>query len=108
MIKVSADKAGDTLSELIALASESNEPILLRRRFANSIEHEGQPVTATIRYSELKRFQALEDARDSDPLGRALAEAENEESFTIEEAIEGYNQIHGTNFTVEKILNDPD
>lgn len=102
MIKVSADKAGDTLSELIALVSESSEPIAIE------IESEGQPVAAIISYSELKRFQALEDATDSDPLGRALAEAENEESFTIEEVIEGYNRVHGTNFTVENILNDPD
>ncbi|NER36741.1 MAG: type II toxin-antitoxin system prevent-host-death family antitoxin [Oscillatoria sp. SIO1A7] len=65
MIKVSADKAGDTLSELIALASESTEPI--------AIEREGQPVAATLGYSELKRFRALEDAMDGALIRRAIA-----------------------------------
>lgn len=101
MTKLDLIQAQERFGELLALVGENGEQIL--------IEKSGQPVAAIISYAELQRFKALaEDARDSEMMRRAVEESENEESSTPEEVIAAYNKIHGTDFTVENILNDRD
>ena len=101
MIKIDLNQAQERFGELLTLVPENGETILL--------EKSGKPVAAIISYAELKRLKDIEeDARDSEMMRRALEESENEEYSTPEEVIAAYNKIHGTNFTVENILNDPD
>jgi len=61
------------------------------------IEKEGKAIATLINYKEWQRLKQLEIE---------LVE-ENEEDFdTVEEVIAEYNQIHGTEFTVENLKND--
>ncbi len=101
MTKLDLTQAQERFGELLTLVGENGEQIL--------IEKSGQPVAAIISYAELQRLKDIEeDARDSEMMRRAVEESENEESYTPEEVIAAYNKIHGTDFTVENILNDPD
>lgn len=97
MTKVEANQAQEKFSELLALVEEGQERIV--------IESKGQVIAAVISHADLKRLEALEDAGDVADFRRAIIES-NGESYSVEEAIAHYNELHGTDFTVEKILND--
>jgi prevent-host-death family protein len=97
MTKVEATQAQQKFSELIALVEEGKERIV--------IESEGQIIAAVISYADLKRLEALEDARDIIDFQRAVAESKDE-FYSVEEVIAHYNESHNTDFTKENILND--
>ncbi|NDJ22864.1 type II toxin-antitoxin system prevent-host-death family antitoxin [Nostoc sp. B(2019)] len=97
MTKVEATQAQEKFSEILALVENRQERIV--------IESEGQVIAAVISYADLKRLEALEDARDVADVQRAIAES-NSEFYSVEEVITSYNELHGTDFTVENILND--
>ncbi|RCJ36978.1 prevent-host-death family protein [Nostoc minutum NIES-26] len=97
MTKVEVAQAQEKFSELIALVEEGQERIV--------IESEGQVIAAVISYADLKRLEALEDARDVADFQRGITES-NHESYSVEEVITDYNELHGTDFTAENILND--
>jgi prevent-host-death family protein len=100
MTKLDLTQAQERFGELIALVGENGEQIL--------IEKSGQPIAAIISYAELKRLQDIQaDARDSEMM-KVYEDSENQDSSTPEEVIAAYNKIHGTDFTVENILNDPE
>lgn len=97
MTKVEATEAQAHFSELIDRVEADNERIV--------IEQAGQAKVVLISYADLKRLEALEDARDAADFQRAVEESDGESS-TIEEVIAHYNEIHGTNFTIESILDE--
>lgn len=97
MTKVEATEAQAHFSELIDRVEADNERIV--------IEQSGQAKVVLISYADLKRLEALEDARDVADFQRAVEES-NGEFSTMEEVIARYNEIHGTNFTVESILHE--
>ncbi|MBW4613142.1 MAG: type II toxin-antitoxin system Phd/YefM family antitoxin [Desmonostoc vinosum HA7617-LM4] len=96
MTKVEATQAQEKFSELLALVESTEERVV--------IESKGQVVAAVISYADLKRLEALEDAIDVADFQRAITES-NGESYSLEEVITDYNELHETNFTVENILN---
>lgn len=61
------------------------------------IEQAGKAIATLISYEEWERLKKLESYIIAD---------EDEESFSPEEVIEAYNQLHGTDFTRESIVND--
>lgn len=97
MTKVEATQAQENFSELLALVEEGQERIV--------IESKGIVIAAVISYTDLKRLEALEDAEDVADFRRAITES-NGESYPVEEIITHYNELHGTDFTVENILNE--
>lgn len=97
MTKVEVTEAQAHFAELIDRVEADNERIV--------IEQAGQAKVVLISYTDLKRLEALEDARDVADFQRAVAESDGESS-TIEEVIAHYNEIHGTDFTVESILHE--
>ncbi len=94
MTKVEATQAQEKFPELLALVGERQERII--------IESEGQVVAAVISLADLKRLEALEDARDVADFQRAVTES-NGESYSVEEVINYYNELHDTDFTPENI-----
>jgi prevent-host-death family protein len=96
MTKIEATQAQENFSELISRVESGKERIV--------IEQEGQAIAAVISYADLKRLEALEDDRDIALIQQA--KAKNEEFITVEEVIEGYNKLHRTDLTIERILND--
>lgn len=60
------------------------------------IEQAGEAIAALISYEEWKRLKELE---------RYLVVEDDEESFSPEEVIKLYNQLHDTEFTIENIVN---
>ncbi|MBW4510610.1 MAG: type II toxin-antitoxin system Phd/YefM family antitoxin [Scytonematopsis contorta HA4267-MV1] len=96
MTKVEANQAQEKFSELLALVGDGKERIV--------IESEGQVVAVVVSYADLKRLEALEDARDVADFQRAIAESGGE-SYSVEEVISHYNKLHGTDFTRKNILN---
>lgn len=97
MTKVEATQAQEKFSELLALVGEGKERIV--------IESEGQVVAAVISFADLKRLEALEDARDVVDFQLARTDS-NGEFYSVEEVIARYNELHNTNFTQESILDD--
>jgi prevent-host-death family protein len=95
MTRVEANQAQEKFAELISRVEDNQERIV--------IEQAGQAVAAVISYADLQRFEALEDALDAEFVRRA--KAENSEFVNLAEVVEGYNQRHGTNFTIESLLN---
>ena len=61
------------------------------------IEKEGKAITTLINYEEWKRLKQVEIE---------LMSEDNENFYTAEEIIAEYNQIHGTEFTLENLKND--
>ena len=61
------------------------------------IEKEGKAIATLINYEEWKRLKKLE---------KELMDEDEEDFDTVEEVIAEYNQIHGTEFTVENLKND--
>ena len=97
MTKVDSIQAKDRFTEIITSVGDRGERVV--------IEQEGKAVAAIISYADLKRLEALENARDAEILRQRMAENDGE-FVTIEEVIEGYNKLHGTDFTIESIIND--
>jgi antitoxin (DNA-binding transcriptional repressor) of toxin-antitoxin stability system len=95
MTKVEATQA--QFSQLIASVVKQGERVIL--------EQEGQAIAAVVSYADLKRLEALDDAQDLADLQQSLVE-NDAESYTVEEVIAAYNDAHGTDFTVEGILNE--
>ncbi|MFB2876287.1 type II toxin-antitoxin system Phd/YefM family antitoxin [Floridanema aerugineum] len=96
MTKVDATQAQNRLTEIITSVGDRGDRVV--------IEQEGKAVAAIISYEDLKRLETLEDARDAKMMRRAMEE--HEEFVTLEEVIANYNKLHGTDFTIESILND--
>ena len=96
MTKVEANQAQVQFAELISRVEDHQERIV--------IEQAGQAVAAVISYADLQRLEALEDALDAEFVRRA--KAENPEFVSLEDVVEGYNQRHGTDLTLESVLND--
>jgi PHD/YefM family antitoxin component YafN of YafNO toxin-antitoxin module len=61
------------------------------------IEKEGKAIATLINYEEWKRLKQVE---------MELINEDNENFYTVEEVIAEYNQIHGTEFTLENLKND--
>lgn len=61
------------------------------------IEKEGKAIATLINYEEWKRLKQVEIE---------LMSEDNENFYTAEEIIAEYNQIHGTEFTLENLKND--
>ena len=61
------------------------------------IEKEGKAIATLINYEEWKRLKQVEIE---------LMSEDNEDFYTVEEIIAEYNQIHGTEFTLENLKND--
>jgi PHD/YefM family antitoxin component YafN of YafNO toxin-antitoxin module len=61
------------------------------------IEKEGKAIATLINYEEWKRLKQVEIE---------LMSEDNENFYTVEEIIAEYNQIHGTEFTLENLKND--
>jgi prevent-host-death family protein len=97
MTKVEATQAQAQFSQLIASVVEQGERVIL--------EQEGQAIAAVVSYADLKRLEALDDAQDLADLQQSIAE-DDTESYTVEKVIAAYNDAHGTDFTVEGILNE--
>ena len=97
MTKVDSIDAQNHWAEILTRVGANRERVV--------IEQEGQAVAAIISYEELKRFEAWENEREAAQLSSAISEDDGE-FVTLEEVIEGYNELHGTDFTVESIVND--
>jgi prevent-host-death family protein len=89
MTQVTATQIQENLTNFLDRLNQGETSII--------IEQSGKAIATLISYEEWKRLKNLE----SD-----LIKESNQESFTPEEVIESYNQLHGTNFTVENIIND--
>ncbi len=61
------------------------------------IEKEGKAIATLINYEEWKRLKQVEIE---------LMSEDDENFYTVEEVIAEYNQIHGTEFTLENLKND--
>jgi len=87
MKKVNTTQIKDSFDNL--LSSIDQEQII--------IEKEGKAIATLINYEEWKRLKQLEIELMN----------QDEEGFdTVETIIAEYNQIHGTDFTVENLKND--
>lgn len=93
MTKVEAAQAQAQFSELISRVERDKERIV--------IEQSGQAVGAIVSYEDLKRLEALEDAREIAEVNRI--KAENEPFVSLEEVVQRYNDLHGTEFTIEEL-----
>lgn len=60
------------------------------------IEKEEKAIATLINYEEWKRLKQVE---------MELTNEDNENFYTVEEVIAEYNQIHGTEFTLENLKN---
>ena len=97
MTKIEFAQAQQNFSDLLSRVETGNERIV--------IEQQGHGMVAVISYEDFKRLQALEaDAQDVAEVERRMAA--NEASISLTELIEGYNQRHATNLTLESIVND--
>ena len=61
------------------------------------IEKEGKAIATLINYEEWKRLKQLEIE---------MTNEDEEDFYNLEEVIAEYNQIHGTEFTIENLRND--
>jgi PHD/YefM family antitoxin component YafN of YafNO toxin-antitoxin module len=61
------------------------------------IEKEGKAIATLINYEEWKRLKQVEIE---------LMSEDDENFYTVEEVVAEYNQIHGTEFTLENLKND--
>jgi|GEM_PF-1400312 prevent-host-death family protein len=95
MTKVEVAQAKEKFSELLAFVEESQERIV--------IESDGQVIVAVVSIADLKRLEALEDARDVTDFQRVMTQSKSE-CYSVEEVINDYDKLHGTDFTVENIL----
>ena len=87
MSQVNASQVQQHLTEFLDRLIEGEKSII--------IEQEGKAIATLISYEEWERLKQLESYLIAD-----------EESFSPEAVIESYNQLHGTDFTIENIVND--
>lgn len=87
MKKVNVTQVQDSFDDF--LSSIEQEQIV--------IEKEGKAIATLINYEEWKRLKQLEVE---------LMYEDKESFYTVEEVIAEYNQIHGTEFTLENLKND--
>lgn len=99
MTKIDSAEAQASFPELLARVGEGGDRVV--------IEKEGRAIAVMISYAELKRLEAWEEARNSAIAGHAIAESDSE-FVTMEEVVAHYNKLHGTDFTIESIINDPE
>ncbi|NES99073.1 MAG: type II toxin-antitoxin system Phd/YefM family antitoxin [Sphaerospermopsis sp. SIO1G1] len=89
MTQVNASEIQEHLPDFLNTLSQGETSIV--------IEQAGQAIATLISYEEWKRLKQIESY---------LLLDDEEESFSPEEVITTYNQLHGTEFTVENIVND--
>jgi prevent-host-death family protein len=89
MTQVNASEIQAHLPDLLNSLSQGETSIV--------IEQAGKAIATLISYEEWKRLKQIESY---------LIVDDDEESFSPEEIITAYNQLHGTEFTVENIVND--
>jgi prevent-host-death family protein len=89
MNQVNATQIQQHLTEFLNRLTQGEKSII--------IEQEGKAIATLISYEEWERLKQLESYLISD---------DDEDSFSPEEIIESYNQLHGTDFTIESIVND--
>ncbi|HEY9704380.1 MAG TPA: type II toxin-antitoxin system Phd/YefM family antitoxin [Allocoleopsis sp.] len=87
MTQVTATQIQENFTDFLARLTQGETSII--------IEQAGKAIATLISYEEWERLKDLESVLISD-----------EESFSPEEVIEAYNQLHGTYFTKESIIND--
>ena len=89
MNQVNATEVQEHLSDFLDSLTQGETSIV--------IEKAGQAIATLISYEEWKRLKQLDIY---------LVSEDDEESFSPEEVIKAYNQLHGTEFTVENIVNE--
>ncbi|MTJ52264.1 type II toxin-antitoxin system Phd/YefM family antitoxin [Anabaena sp. UHCC 0253] len=89
MTQVNATEVQEHLSDFLDSLTQGETSIV--------IEQAGKAIATLISYEEWKRLKQLESY---------LISEDDTESFTPEEVIQAYNQLHGTEFTVENIVNE--
>ncbi|MBO1052785.1 MAG: type II toxin-antitoxin system Phd/YefM family antitoxin [Dolichospermum sp. BR01] len=89
MNQVNATEVQEHLSDFLDSLTQGETSIV--------IEQAGKAIATLISYEEWKRLKQLESY---------LISEDDEESFSPEEVITAYNQLHGTEFTVENIVNE--
>jgi antitoxin (DNA-binding transcriptional repressor) of toxin-antitoxin stability system len=97
MDKIDSTQAQGCFAELLNRVVENGEKI--------AIEREGKAIAAMISYDDLQRLEALENTKDVANMRHCVTQ-HNGEFVTLETVIDRYNQLHGTDFTVENIVND--
>ncbi len=95
MTTVDIDQA--SLSELVTRLCDRSDPIV--------IEQAGEAVAVIASYENFKRLEILEDMLDVFRIGQAIVE-NNDEFVTPADLIDRYNAQHGTEFSIESIIND--
>jgi len=89
MNQVNATEIQEHLSDFLDSLTQGETSIV--------IEKAGKAIATLISYEEWKRLKQLDIY---------LISEDDEESFSPEEVIKAYNQLHGTEFTVENIVNE--
>ena len=89
MNQVNATEIQEHLSDFLDSLTQGETSIV--------IEKAGKAIATLISYEEWKRLKQLDIY---------LVSEDDEESFSPEEVIKAYNQLHGTEFTVENIVNE--
>jgi prevent-host-death family protein len=89
MTQVNASQIQEHLPDFLDSLTQGEKSIV--------IEQAGKAIATLISYEEWKRLKKIESY---------LISEDDEESFSPEEVITVYNQLHGTEFTVKNIVND--
>ncbi len=96
MTNIDVTEIQENFSELLSRVEQQGEKVV--------IEQNGQAVAVLISYEELKRLQKLEFVKYID---QSSNNSENDQELvTLEDVIQGYNALHGTDLTLENIIND--
>lgn len=96
MTNIDVTEIQGNFSELLSRVEHEGEKVV--------IEQNGQAVAVLISYEELKRLQELEFVKYID---QSSNNSENDQKLvTLEDVIQGYNALHGTDLTLENIIND--
>jgi len=90
-VAVNAAEARTLFGELMARVSYGGERIIVKRR--------GKPVVALISVEELRRLEALEDARDAELL--RLAKETNEGYVPFQAVLDQYEELFGEKLSLE-------
>ena len=89
MNQVNSTEIQENFADFLARLTQGDQTIV--------IEQEGKAIATLISYEEWERLKQLESYLIAD---------DDEESFSPEEVIEAYNQLHKTDFTIESVVND--
>ena len=90
-VAVNASEARTLFGELMARVSYGGERIIVKRR--------GKPLVALISVEELRRLEALEDARDAELL--RLAKETNEGYVPFQAVLDQYEELFGEKLSLE-------